>query len=79
MKGSVYPLIPAAQKRYSIYMKQSTLNLFEDKAHMEEEMKFRLCEEFAEENELPVDYVWDEFVNPEDSSFEEVQFVLSRY
>lgn len=44
-----------------------------------EELKFALCEEFADEQCLPVDYVWEEFINPEESSLEEVQFVLSRF
>jgi hypothetical protein len=78
-KPPVARLVSAAQNRYSIYMNQSTLDLFEDKARMEDEMKFALCEEFADENELSVDYVWDEFVNPETSSLEEVQFVLARF
>jgi hypothetical protein len=45
----------------------------------EEEFKFALCEEFAEEKELPVDYVFLEFVDPHRSSLGEVQFVLSRF
>lgn len=60
-------------------MKQSTLDLFEEKAEAEDELKFALCEEFADEQDLPVDYVWEEFVNPETASLDEVQFVLSRF
>lgn len=44
-----------------------------------DELKFALCEEFAEEKELLVDYVYLEFVDPHLSSLEEVQFVLSRF
>lgn len=44
-----------------------------------EELKFALCEEFADEKELPVDYVYLEFVDPNTASLEAVQFVLSRF
>jgi hypothetical protein len=46
---------------------------------MEDELKFLLCEEFASEMEIPTDYVYAEFVDPHQASFEEVQFVLSRF
>ncbi len=60
-------------------MNDTTLNLFEAKARMEDERKFLLCEEFASEMEIPTDYVYAEFVDPHQASFEEVQFVLSRF
>ncbi len=60
-------------------MKKSTLDLFDEKAKMEDELKFALCEEFASEMELPVDYVYAEFVDPNTSCLQEVKFVLDRF
>lgn len=41
--------------------------------------KYELCEEFADEQNLPTDYVWQEFVDPNLASVEEVHAVLSFY
>jgi hypothetical protein len=60
-------------------MHKSTLDMFEAKAQMEDELKFALCEEFADEQMLPVEYVWQEFVNPEICTLEEVRDVLTSY
>ncbi len=60
-------------------MKKSTLDLFEDKAQKEDELKFALCEEFASEMELPVDYVYAEFVDPNTTSLQEVKSVLDSF
>lgn len=60
-------------------MHETSLDSFVSKADMEDELKFALCEEFADEKELPVDYVYMEFVDPNYASFEEVQFVLNRF
>jgi hypothetical protein len=60
-------------------MNDTTLDLFEAKARMEDELKFLLCEEFASEMEVSTDYIYAEFVDPNRASFAEVQFVLSRF
>lgn len=60
-------------------MNDTTLDLFEEKAQMEDELKFSLCEEFASEKELPTDYIYAEFVDPNRSSLQEVKFVLDRF
>ena len=60
-------------------MKKSTLDLFEEKAQMEDELKFMLCEEFASEMELPTDYVYAEFVDPNTSCLQEVKSVLDSF
>lgn len=41
--------------------------------------KYALCEEFADEYCLPTDYVWQEFVDPNLASIEEVAYILSNY
>lgn len=41
--------------------------------------KFDLCEEFADSYNLPVDYVWLEFIDPNFSEFEDVKFILESY
>lgn len=41
--------------------------------------KYQLCEEFADEQCLPTDYVWQEFVDPNFASLQEVFAVLSNY
>lgn len=46
---------------------------------MEDELKFALCEEFASEMELPVDYVYAEFVDPNTSCLQEVKSVLDSF
>lgn len=46
-------------------------DLYEDALHA-----FDLCEQFAAAHELPVDYVWQEFVDPSISTPEEVMCVL---
>jgi hypothetical protein len=38
--------------------------------------KFQLCEEFADLHELPADYVWQEFVDPNTATLQEVTEVL---
>ena len=37
---------------------------------------FDLCEQFAAIHDLPVDYVWQEFVDPSISTPEEVECIL---
>lgn len=44
---------------------------YEDAIHA-----FDLCEQFAEAHDLPVDYVWQEFVDPSFSTPEEVLRIL---
>jgi hypothetical protein len=41
--------------------------------------KFDLCEEFADCFDLPIDYVWQEFVDPTFAEYEEVERILSSY
>ena len=40
---------------------------------------FDLCEQFAAINGLPVDYIWQEFIDPSISSAEEVDYILSAF
>lgn len=44
---------------------------YEDAMHA-----FDLCEQFATAHDLPVDYVWQEFVDPSIATPEEVECVL---
>jgi hypothetical protein len=41
-----------------------------------QKIAFLLCEEFADLHELPVDYVWAEFTNPEVDSLQAVTEAL---
>lgn len=63
-------------------MNDTTLDLFESKAD-EEQLKatqlksaYAICEAFADLHELPVDYVWAEFADPEKVPLSEVIRVL---
>jgi hypothetical protein len=42
-------------------------------------LKYVLCEKLASFYGLPVDYIYEEFVNPDNATLEQVQFVLSRF
>jgi hypothetical protein len=55
---------------------KTTLDLFEQKAHEEAMKAYQLCEKFAAFHELPVEYVWQEFANPEVDSLEAVTKAL---
>ena len=57
-------------------MNETTLEMFEQKAYEEDMEAYRLCEEFAATNELPVEYVWMEFVDPTVASLEAVTKAL---
>lgn len=57
---------------YSKLMNKTTLDLLEQKAYEEALEASRMCDAFAEEWELPTDYVYMEFVNPEVANLEEV-------
>jgi hypothetical protein len=46
-------------------------DIYEDAMHA-----FDLCEQFAAIQGIPVDYVWQEFVDPSISTPEEVECVL---
>lgn len=47
---------------------------YEDALHA-----FDLCEQFAAAYDLPVDYVWQEFVDPSIATPEEVELILGTY
>jgi hypothetical protein len=55
---------------------ETTLDLFEQKAYEEAMEAYQLCEEFAALHELPVEYVWMEFVDPTVASLETVTKAL---
>lgn len=57
-------------------MNNSTLELFEQKADLEAYEAHKMCDEFAEEYELPTDYIYMEFVNPTVDSLEAVTKAL---
>ena len=42
----------------------------------DEYLKFPMCEEFASVFELPIDYVYAEFVNPDEATLDEVAQTL---
>lgn len=41
--------------------------------------KFDLCEEFADCFNVPVEYVWTEFIDPNFAEFEDVELILSAF
>lgn len=41
--------------------------------------KFVMCEKFADFYGFPTDYVYEEFVNPENATFEQVKNILMHY
>jgi exonuclease VII small subunit len=53
-------------------MNETTLDMFEQKAYEEAMEAYQLCEEFAAHHELPVEYVWQEFVDPTVANLEAV-------
>jgi hypothetical protein len=57
-------------------MNETTLDMFEQKAYREAMEAYELCEGFAAAHELPVEYVWQEFVDPTVSSLEAVTKAL---
>lgn len=57
-------------------MNNTTLELFEQKADLEAYEAHKMCDEFAEEYELPTDYIYMEFVNPTVDSLEAVTKAL---
>lgn len=66
----------ATDLEYTRLMNKTTLDLFERKAYEEALMAYRMCDEFAEEYELPTDYIYMEFVDPEVASLETVTKAL---
>ena len=57
-------------------MNKTTLDLFEQKAYEEALGAFSMCDAFAEEYELPTDYIYMEFVDPCVASLEAVTEAL---
>jgi hypothetical protein len=57
-------------------MNDTTIELFEQKAYEEAMEAYQLCEAFASAHELPVEYVWMEFVDPTVASLEAVTKAL---
>lgn len=57
-------------------MNDTTLDLFEQKAYEEALEAFSMCDAFAEEYELPTDYIYMEFVDPSVASLEAVTEAL---
>jgi len=53
-------------------MNDTTLDLFEQKAYEEALEAFEMCDAFAEQYELPTDYIYMEFVDPSVASLEAV-------
>lgn len=53
-------------------MNTSTLDLFEQKAYEEAYEAHKMCDEFAEEYELPTDYIYAEFADPTTATLETV-------
>ena len=45
----------------------------------DEYLKFPICEEFASVFELPLDYVYAEFVNPDEATLDEVVQTLEPF
>ena len=40
---------------------------------------FDLCEQFAAIHDIPVDYVWQEFIDPSVSSVEDIEQILGAF
>lgn len=57
-------------------MNNTTLDLFEQKAYEEALEAYSMCDAFAEEYELPTDYIYMEFVDPSVASLEAVTEAL---
>ena len=57
-------------------MNKTTLDLLEQKAYEESLEAFSMCDAFAEEYELPTDYIYMEFVDPCVASLEAVTEAL---
>lgn len=57
-------------------MNKTTLDLLEQKAYEEALEAFSMCDAFAEEYELPTDYIYMEFVDPCVASLEAVTEAL---
>lgn len=57
-------------------MNNTTLDLFEQKAYEEALKAFEMCDAFAEQYELPTDYIYMEFVDPTVASLEAVTEAL---
>lgn len=57
-------------------MNDTTLDLFEQKAYEEALEAFEMCDAFAEQYELPTDYIYMEFVDPSVDSLEAVTEAL---
>jgi len=57
-------------------MNETTLDLFETKAYEEALEAYSMCDAFAEEYELPTDYIYMEFVDPCVASLETVMEAL---
>lgn len=57
-------------------MNNTTLDLFEQKAYEEALEAYSMCDAFAEQYELPTDYIYMEFVDPTVASLEAVTEAL---
>jgi hypothetical protein len=57
-------------------MNDTTLDMFEQKAYEEAMEAYSICDQFAERYELPVEYVWMEFVDPTVATLEAVTQAL---
>lgn len=57
-------------------MNNTTLDLFEQKAYEEALEAYSMCDAFAEQYELPTDYIYMEFVDPSVASLEAVTEAL---
>lgn len=53
-------------------MNKTTLDQFEQKAYEEALEAFSMCDAFAEQYELPTDYIYMEFVDPSVSDLDAV-------
>ena len=72
--GSGFFAVPAIKP-----MSKVTLGaMLIDPSNEPELLKYVLCEKMANFYGLPVEYIYEEFVNPEKATLEEVEFILSR-